>query len=50
MLHVRNAERMFERVQQQIDQNRSSEYSIGVLKYLKEVRDDIMDNLEDAGD
>ena len=48
VLHVPNAERMFVRIQQHIDQGNASDYSIGLLKSLKETRDNIMDNLEDV--
>ena len=48
MPHAHNAERMFRRIQQHIDEGNASEYSIGVLKSLKSSRDTIMDNLVDA--
>jgi len=50
VLHVRKAEKMFERIQQHIDRGEASGYPIDLLAKLKSSRDWIMDNLEDAYD
>jgi len=42
LLHIRNAERIFVRIQQHIDEGNASDYSIGLLKDLKELRDLLM--------
>lgn len=39
VLHVRNAERMFVRIQHHIDEGDASEHSIGVFESLKSLRD-----------